>query len=715
MIATIRTAIQINDMMSQQFHAMNMAMSSVIDSFETLHDQTGKAVDVSSLQNAQRELHNVESNFNQIENEIKQAEQAQGDFNNEIKNAHGPTDQLASKFIGLAAAVGSALAIGSAVKGGWDRLIGIDTAEAKLQALGHSTQSVEVIMNNALESVSGTAFRLEDAVNTAASAVAAGVQPGQQLERYLSLTADAAAIAGVNLNEMGAIFNKVTTSGMIQAMELNQMADRGIPIFQMLAEEMGVTAQEVRKLASDGEISAQMFLNAVESGFGGAAQAMGTASFQATMDNIGAAIDRIGASFLNGAGDGQGFFDQVKPLMVDLLETLRSFEPYAAAVGQVFGEAFMTIHHYASMVFGFFVDNWSMIGPIVMGVAGALFILTTYMIAAKTWTLITTGAWALLNAVMAANPIIKVIMAIMLLIAVFSAVIGTINHFAGTSISATGIVAGVFFTLGAFIYNIVAYLWGIFASIAEFFVNVWNHPMYSVKRLFYNLATNVLDQAIVMTSGWDSFATSFVNAIIWAVNGAIKAWNKFIDILPDGVSSFLDLGKGTELSYRSSITSDLQGIKNSLGDWLGEAPEDYWEAPKMDPIALGDAWDYGYDWGANLFSGFEFDMPEGIELADDGYQDILGELEAGNLASKDTAGNTKKMADSVNMATEDLKYLRDLSEREAINRYTTSEIKVDMKNENHINSEMDIDGVIDRFGERVEEVAEILAEGDSIV
>src|SRR5690606_1839380 len=104
--------------------------------------------------------------------------------------------------------------------------------------------AVTEIMDNALASVTGTAFRMEDAVNTAAAAVAAGVKPGRQLERYLSLTADAAAIAGTNLNEMGAIFNKITTSGMIQAEELNQISDRGIPIYQMLAEQMGVAAQE---------------------------------------------------------------------------------------------------------------------------------------------------------------------------------------------------------------------------------------------------------------------------------------------------------------------------------------------------------------------------------------------------------------------------------------------------------------------------------------
>lgn len=86
-------------------------------------------------------------------------------------------------------------------------------------------------------------------------------------------------------------------------------------------------------------------------------------------------------------------------------------------------------------------------------------------------------------------------------------------------------------------------------------------------------------------------------------------------------------------------------------------------------------------------------------------------LDKGNELGKKTADNTEKATEGIKIMNEDLKYLRDIAEREAINRYTTAEIKVDMKNENRINSELDIDGIIDRFGQRVEEVSGMLAEG----
>ena len=107
------------------------------------------------------------------------------------------------------------------------------------------------------------------------------------------------------------------------------------------------------------------------------------------------------------------------------------------------------------------------------------------------------------------------------------------------------------------------------------------------------------------------------------------------------------------------------------------------------------------------------DLLSGYGLGKDDYMGGLNDaLNGVKDATKDTANNTGKLADSATLLEDDLKYLREAAAQQAINRYTTAEIKVDMKNENHINSEMDIDGVIDRFGERVEEVVSVLAEGD---
>src|SRR5690606_32980929 len=257
-----------------------------------------------------------------------------GEFGKQIG---GMGDKLTSSITMPAIGAASALAGITMVKG-FSRLVGIDTAQAKLKGLGHDAESVTEIMNSALESLRGTSFGMDAAATTAASAVAAGIKPGKDLTRYLSLTGDAAAIAGASMSEMGSIINQVQTSQVAYTDNLNQLADRGIPIYQWLAKEAGVAASEVKDMASKGAISSDMFLKAIEKSIGGAAKVMGESSFTAAISNIGASFSRIGANFLDAGGKGGGFFSTLKPLLTDFNNSLGTVEEKAAQLGERFGE-----------------------------------------------------------------------------------------------------------------------------------------------------------------------------------------------------------------------------------------------------------------------------------------------------------------------------------------------------------------------------------------
>ena len=200
------------------------------------------------------------------------------------------------------AAVGTAVTatLGAALSKGFDRLKSIDDAKFKLKALGNSAEDVQSIMDSALASVKGTAYGLGEAATIAASAVAAGVEPGEKLTAYLKLTADAAAVAGTSLNDMGMIINQVRTSGSAYTEDLNQLAGRGIPIYQWLGDEAGVAASEVKKLASEGKISSEMLERAIQKNIGGAAKTMGE-SFSGSVANAQAALGRLGEALLKPA------------------------------------------------------------------------------------------------------------------------------------------------------------------------------------------------------------------------------------------------------------------------------------------------------------------------------------------------------------------------------------------------------------------------------
>ena len=169
-------------------------------------------------------------------------------------------------------AVGAGVAIGGVLAGsvakGFQRLSAIEQAEAKLSGLGHSAESVEAIMANALGAVKGTAFGLDEAAGLAGTLVASGIKPGEELEKTLRLTADSATIAGRELGDMGLIWGSVAAKGKLQGDDAMQLLSSGVPIWQMVGDVMGVTAAEAQELGSKGQVSFDIFRQAMEQGVG---------------------------------------------------------------------------------------------------------------------------------------------------------------------------------------------------------------------------------------------------------------------------------------------------------------------------------------------------------------------------------------------------------------------------------------------------------------
>lgn len=201
------------------------------------------------------------------------------------------------KWSAGAAAVAGIGTIGTAFTKGFQRLDALDQAEAKLEALGNSGRDIQIVMDNALASVKGTSFGIGDAASTAAVLVGAGVKPGEELDRTLKLVADSAAIAGVSFGEMGSIWGKVASSTVLSGEEMAQISDRSIGLQVALAEQLGVTALEAKKMVSEGKVSFADFETAMESLVGGGAVRMGN-TVSGAMDNFGAALGRGGAAIL---------------------------------------------------------------------------------------------------------------------------------------------------------------------------------------------------------------------------------------------------------------------------------------------------------------------------------------------------------------------------------------------------------------------------------
>lgn len=231
--------------------------------------------------------------------------------------------------VGVASVAGL---LGTALWKGGQRLVGIEQAEAKLKGLGHSSKSVEGLMDNAMAAVKGTAFGFADAATAAASASAAGIKSGKEMTQYLTTIGDAAAITGRDYNEMGAIFNKVNANTKLSMAEVNQIQDAGVPILTRLAKHYGVATAEMSKMVSKGEVDAKTFNKVMEKTVGGSAQKMGK-TFTGSMANIQAALGRLGASALSGV------FKQLPSLINGGTKALDRLGPAAEKAGQAAGKA----------------------------------------------------------------------------------------------------------------------------------------------------------------------------------------------------------------------------------------------------------------------------------------------------------------------------------------------------------------------------------------
>lgn len=237
-----------------------------------------------------------------------------------------------------AAAVGAAVVgtLGVALTKGFQRLNAIDQATAKMQGLGFSAQDTAGLMDNALASVKGTAFGLGDAAGVAAQLAATGIGPGDEMASVLKTIANTAAAAGGSMDEMGSIFAKVASSGKAQNDSLQQLSDRGIPIYQKLAEQLGVTTDEVFSMASAGKIGFAEFSAAAEAAGGNVAAAMGT-TVQGSWDNLLASLGRVGAGLLGGV------FGQLAPMFQSITSALAPLEASAAQFGDTVGEIITVI------------------------------------------------------------------------------------------------------------------------------------------------------------------------------------------------------------------------------------------------------------------------------------------------------------------------------------------------------------------------------------
>ncbi len=669
----------------------------------------------------------------------------QGRFNRAVQDLRGPVTNAETGFKGWQKAIIVANQGISLIRGTLGRLGVTDMSGAfnRIDTMNRFQKTITIMTgdanmaNAALEQLKsttlGTAYGLDVAAKSTQGFLTRGMSLGTAADQ-VRIWMDAVSFYGQGTNEqlenvIDAV-GKIYSKGTVEAAQLDRLFDAGIGAAEMYAQAVGRSVSEVKDDLTNRKISSAEFLDtvtkAMDAGVSANAAKNAGDSWAVTIANMRAAVTRGWISVIENVDT--ALASQGLPSSMEMVAIFG--QKMESALNTVGNAMFLVVGAAANVgeVLGtagsFIADNWSVIGPVVYGVAAALSVYYGWQMAANGISVVSKGIHTAmaaaqmihsaatgsltaataaeiaaqngLNAAMFACPITWIIMLVIALIAIFYAAVAAVNKFAGTTISATGVICGVIATAAAVVANIFIGLanavigigieiYNLIASFANFFANVFNDPVGAIMSLFADL--------------FDFIA------------GIVQSAAKLIDTV-----------LGSDLS--GAVAGFRENFAGAVNDLIGEQTvvmetknaADY----QLDRIAYGDAWDAGYSFGEGLENKIaNFSIDDLIGTADvPAAQDYSGLLDDANGLAGQTADNTgdaakqaKRAADSVAISSEDLKYLRDIAERETINRFTTAEITVHQTNHNSINNNMDLDGVTEHLRATMEEQMAAAAEG----
>lgn len=624
-MATIRTAIQLQDGMTLVLRSMNNALNSTISSFEAVQRVSGNAVDTSSIQAARAELNRAEIAMNSVEQEIREANQAQQQFNNQVNQSSG----LMRKLKSAAIAFGTAFSVKKVI----NVADSITQTTARLDLINDGLQTTEQLQDKIFQS----AQRSRAEYQTTADVVA---KLGQRAGDAFSSNEETIAfaenlnksfvIAGASQAEMASASLQLTQalgSGVLRGEELNAVFEAAPNIIRTIADYMDVPIGQIRNMASEGQITADIVKNAMLS----------------STEVINKQFESMPMTF-----------SQVGTILGNTL--LQTFKPVIQGIGT--GAQFI-------------YDNWSTIEPIFWGLVtavGAYAAIIGVMTTAK-W--LSIAANRALITTMLSNPVMWIALAIGVLIGMIYKWVQSVG---GLEIAWKIAMNGI----------MTAWDW---VKIG-FFTGV-----YWILDLWDKMKLGMITAGVGIQNFMGDMKANVLMILQNMVNGAIDIINDFIDTLNKipGVSidtiNNVTFGTNAQLQNEAALDAYRSEIKAGMADRGVKLIQMQDDARTATAARQAEIKSMQAEAFSNQFDTMAYDMAN-------------------------TASNTAKLANSMDMSNEELKYMRDLAEREAINKFTTAEIKVDMGGVvNQVNQDTDLDGMVAYLEDTLYETMVVTAEG----
>ena len=696
------------DNANAELEQLRMQLNQAIQEQNSLN-QAMQNMDVSAANDAYLRLSQTVGN---TERYIRDNVDEQGRFNQEISAGTQQANELTNTIKRAVAAYVSIQSVGKALNIS-DELV---QTTSRLNMMNDGVQTTAELVNMvyaAAQDARGSFSQMADVVARFGNNAKDAFSSSEEVVAFADLIQKQMTIAGASTQEAANAelqLSQALGSGVLRGDELNSIFEQAPNLIQNIADYLDVPIGKIREMAADGELSADVVKAAIFS----------------AADDINSKFNEMpmtwGQMWQSMQNTALIAFQPVLQRLNDLAnsEAFQTFIQGAIEAMATLANILLNVFDLAVSIGTFIGDNWSIIAPIVYGIVAAL---TAYIAisaivaaingvmamaegvkaAAQTMatgvTFAETAAQQGLNAALMACPLTWIIMLILALIVVIFAVCNAIAKMTGIANSGFGVITGgvnvviqFFKNLGLTVANIALGIGNAIAALASNMMTAFHNAICSVQSWFYNLLSTALS----------------------VIEGICAALNKlpFVEFDYSGISSAAD-DYAAKASEAAGNKEDYQSISDAFNEGFTtfDAFQDGWAS---DAFNAGAAWGDGVaDKVSNFSLSDVFGQTDIPNVGDytSGFSDAIANSGVGDgIGNIDD--NTGKIKDSLDITEEDLKYLRDIAEQEAINRFTTAEINVDMSGmQNTVNSGDDIDGFMTKLTDSVNEAVDNMTEG----
>ena len=613
------------------------------------------------------------------------------DFNDSLKRTEAATARASN---GLSRLVKTAVGL-TAVKKGMDLTDAYTNTNARLGMITNSLAEQRSLQNDiftAANRARGSYTEMASAASKMRMLAGDSFGSNQEAVAFTELLTKSLKVSGAGTAEQNSAFLQISqamAAGRLQGDEFRSVMENAPMVADAIAQYIGKSKGELKELSSQGLITADIVKNAMFQAAGDiedrfSSMPMTFADVWQRIKNDGAqafggVFDKANA-ILNSAGV-QTALNNLIGLIYWAGEATEGFIDFCTAawpmVSPFIWAAVAALGAYASAQIisnGLSLISAARFGAQAIGVG--IYALALWATTGATWA--ETTAMLGLNSALYACPIVWIVGLVLILVAAFYAGVAAVNHFTGATLSGTGIIGGV---IGGFAAEVINYFIGIYniiAAVANFFANVWNHPVSATKILFYDLAVTVI--------GYMSEMARSVEAIINRIPGVNVQ-----------ISAGLD-------RFKAKIEGAAASAK-SASDW-NEIVK------KKDFVNGADFVNKGYGIGkgladrvSNPFSGF---IPN---LNGAGGMDYSQFFTAGNPAV--VKGTGKGGAVKVEADSEDIEWMRKLAERDYVARIAQNTLAPNIRVEfsGPITKETDTDSVMTHVVNELKDIIATAPEG----